>query len=130
MSSFKVGDVLKINPDFVSDLKNRKIPGFSPTEGWLPEFVRDFINYTFNIISFKNTFFEMICNTTGTNVSLQLEKDGKLFSAPSGPPLMMQANVIKEIEPSDFCICGDTPFTITGFTTSYKVCKVCGKEKR
>lgn len=31
---------------------------------------------------------------------------------------------------SIYCVCGNTPFTVTGFTSLYKVCTVCHEEKR
>lgn len=134
MNQFKNGDIVRINPDFITAFKNNLMPQFSQTEGWLPKFLHKYCTYDLYILS--------VCSAMGGNYTLKLfsydfhedntidfTPDGRLFSATSGPIMIIKKGSIIEEDPN-FCSCGGETVHKELFSSTYPTCKACGKEKR
>lgn len=131
---FKKGDIVKINPDFITAFDNGEMPQFSLTNGWLPEFLKDYALFNIKILSIskyssKISTFNLINidDENGTNLCIDFDEDGKLFSALNGPPLIIKINKVKDL---NFCSCNGETVYKQLFISTYPVCKTCGKEKK
>lgn len=131
MKPFEQGEVVRVNPQFATDFLNGKMKQFSVSHGFIADLIKEESHIEFIVESlyrFKKHWIVEIHNSeTGQVTEWQLDPEGRLHSALDQVPLFVGRSYCND---PNFCCCGGETIYKQLFTSTYPVCKACGKEKK